>query len=350
MENEFQPGSMNQLQRMLLQAAGLIALALMGAILAHFSMATHPRFLTLSSAVDSQTAILDRRIFVFEGVAVDYPSWRNRVIVPLLMRAITLTTPASPSQAYLVVRWMTACSALAAFAWLVRSVARAGYWLCGFAAGLLALSLFPTFLHIYEVPSDFLDAAFFSLLLLFILEDRRIAFAVVLMVALLNREFAVFSVVAWWAVHAWPFGRRGFLLESAYCLCLGVAGSALVAWVRVKNAVLEAPLSRALQPLDGLRNFRVHAAKLHAFVLHPVYGSPYFFLFGYIVFISLIMAALWRELPRELRRLGWVALCMYGVSLAYGDIDELRINIPGLVICSLLLVYLATKESPRGQS
>jgi len=261
-----------------------------------------------------------------------------------------LTTPASPSQAYLVVRWMTACAALASFAWLVRSVVKVGYWFCGFAAGLLALSLFPTFLHIYEVPSDFLDAAFFSLLLLFILEGRRIAFAAVLMVALLNREFAIFSVVAWWAVHALQAGRRNFLLESVYCLGLGLAGCALVAWVRVKNAVLEAPLGTVLQPLDGIRNFQVHAAKLHAFVLHPVYGSPYFFLMGYILFMVLIMAAYWRELPKDLQRLGWVALCMYGVSLAYGDIDELRINIPGLVVCSLLLVHIASRDSRRAQS
>ncbi|SDS63840.1 hypothetical protein [Opitutus sp. GAS368] len=329
----------------LLRAAALLGLALGGAVLAHFSMATHPRFLHLPWSVDSQNAILERRVFVFEGVPVEFPSWRNRVLVPLAMRAITAVTPASSSQAYLLVRWASACAALAAFTWLVRTATRAGWWLSGGAALVFALSLFPTFLHLYEVPSDFLDAAFFSLLLGCLLQRRRLVFAGCLLLALLNRESAIFALIAWWAVHAWPFARRNFLRESAFCLTLGVAGTALVMGVRQANAMVAAPGSSGLQPFEPAMLFGMHWNMVVEFLRHPNYANPLFFLGAYLAFVGLVAAASWSRLPAELRRLGWTALALYVVSVLYGNIDELRINIPALVVSTLLLAWLAFRDT-----
>jgi hypothetical protein len=332
-------------QTWVLRAAALLALALGGAVLAHFSMATHPRFLNLRAAVDSQVAILDRRIFVFEGVPVEFPSWRNRVLVPLAMKAVTTVTRASDSQAYLVVRWASACAALAAFAWLARVATGAGWWLAGGGALVFAFSLFPTFLHLYEVPSDFFDAAFFSLLIGFALRKQRALFIAALLVGLLNRESAIFALAAWWLVHAWPFKREAFSRESLFCAALAIIGSALVTGLRLANGMLTSAANNGLQPFAPLTMLRAHWTMVLDYLHHPTYGNPLFFLGAYLLFVALVALAVGRSLPPVLQRLGWLAAGLYVLSIAYGNIDELRINIPALVISTLLLVAVAVREA-----
>lgn len=332
------------LQRWLLRAAALLAVALGGAVLAHFSVVAHPRFLHLPWSVDSQNAILERRPFVFEGIESEFPTWRHRIMVPLAMRAISAVAGVSDSQAYLLVRWLTACAALVAFAWLVRIATKASYWLSGGAAVVLAFSVFPTFLHIYEVPSDFLDAAFFSLLLGCVLQRRRLAVAGIMLLALLNRESAIFAVAAWWAVHAWPFVRRDFLRETAFCIGLGAAGTALVAAVRVVNSVNASTANAGLQAFEPAMMLGINCRQIAGFFLHPNYANPLFYLGGYLLLVTLVAAARWSHLPDRLRRLGWTAVAMYAVSLPFGCVNELRINIPALVIATLLLAWLAFRD------
>jgi hypothetical protein len=328
----------------LLRCAAVIAVALAGAVLATFSVATHPRFHNLPSSVDSQQAILEKRIFVFEGIAVDYPSWRNRIAVPAAMRALGVIPGVTPSRAYLLVRWLGACAALVSFAWLVRVATQASPWLCGLSAMALGLCLFPTFLHIYEVPSDFLDAAAISLLLGCVLQKRRVAFACIMLPALLNRESAIFAVGAWWLVHVLPFERRAFLRESVFCAALGAAGSALVIGVRQANALPGAGTNAGVQPFVPAEMFRSHWMQITDFLNQPNFSNPLFFLTGYFVFAALVAAAHWSDLPAALRRLGWCALLLYAISVPYGNLDELRINIPALVISTLLLSWLAFRR------
>lgn len=339
--------------------AGLAALAgavlLIGAALAHFSMTMHPRFLYLPEAVESQRAILERRLFVFEGQPLDYPSWRNRLAVPHAIRTLSALTGKTFSQSYVAVRWLTACAGLAAFALLVHRALRTGGWFSVAAAACFGLTLLPTFLHIYEIPSDFLDAAFFSLLILCALERRRVAFAVVLLIGLFNRESAVFATFVWFALHAWPFSRKTFARETAFCLIVGMAGTALVLWLRLANAVQAEPgLGVALQRWNPVGLMQVHLRMIREYLAHPIFGHALFFHFGYLAFLSLITATYWRRLTERWRRLGLAGLGIYLLSLFYGNIDELRIFIPSLVISMLLLTALARAEfapaAPSGQT
>lgn len=332
---------LSPVRRCLLLVAALIALLLAGAVLANFSMAAHPRFPHLPWSVDSQEAIRERRIFVFEGIAVDYPSWRNRIAVPYAMHATQALLPVSASQAYILIRWATACAALAAFAWLVRVATRAPLPWCGLGAFCFALCLFPTFLHLYEIPSDFLDAASFSVLVGCALLRRRGWFAVLLLVSLLNRESAIFAVPVWWALHAWPFARRAFLRETAFSAALGLAGTAVVIALRQGNALPGSTVRTGLQPFGPLDLLQVHLGQIREFVLYFNYGNPLFFLAGYLLFAALVAAACWSRLTPPLRRLGLAGAGLYGVSVIYGNLGELRISIPSLVISTLLLLWLA---------
>jgi hypothetical protein len=321
--------------------------ALSGALLAHFSMAVHPRFITRPDAVDSQKAILEQRVFVFDGDQYVYPSWRNRVMVPLAIESISALTGITFSQSYILVRWLTACAAIAAFGALLFRVLETSMWLAAAGAAVFTVCLFPTFLHIYEIPSDFIDAASFSLLVLSACEKRRTSFALILLLALTNRESAIFATFVWFALHAWPFQRRTFLRESAYCCILGVVGSALVIWLRVIKAV--PGVTDVLQPYSPWDLVSVHWRMIKDFLSYPMYGSPLFFLFGYFIFLALIAGSYWKTLRPPMQRLGIVAAGIYLVSLAYGNIDELRIFIPSLVISTLLLGEIALNEFRRSR-
>lgn len=326
----------------------VLFVALSAALLAHFSMVVHPRFITRPDAVDSQKAILDHRIFVFDGDQFEYPSWRNRVMVPLAIQSTSHLTGMSFSQSYILIRWLTACAAITAFGALLWRVLKTSVWIAAAGAAVFTLCLFPTFLHIYEIPSDFIDAASFSILVLCAFEKRRWAFASVLLVALTNRESAIFATFVWFALHAWRSDRRTFLRETAFCLVLGVAGSALVLWLRILMAVPASPgLTDVLQPYTPWDLASVHWRMIKDFFSFPLYSTPLFFLFGYLLFLTLIAASYWRTLKPSMQRLGVVAAGIYAISLAYGNIDELRIYIPSLVISTLLLGELALAQSLR---
>lgn len=334
-----------------LNSAALICFVLLtGAALAHFSFTTHPRFLTRLEALDSQKAILERRPFVFGGEEVDY-AWRNRVVVPYAIEAISRVSGSTFSQSYLVVRLLTACASIVAFGFLVRRGLGASIWLCAAAAAVFSVTLLPTFLHIYEIPSDFLDAAAFSLLVLFAVQKRRAAFTVVMLTALLNRESAIFGSLVWLSLHGWPVQRGAFWREFVYCGILVSAGAAVLFITRAMNSVpTSSGIASVLQPDTPITLGITHFHMVRSFFADPNFSNPLFFLFGYLSLLALIAITHWSRFAPAWRRLGVCGVLIFLVSLGYGNIKELRVFIPSLVISAFLVTALALKESsPEGR-
>jgi hypothetical protein len=335
----------DRLRRLFRVTALIVFLGLAGAALAHVSIHMHPRFLTLDKAVASQVAIYERTMMVFEHPE-EAATWRNRIIIPYTMKALTVATGMSPSRAYLLTRWLSASLALGAFMLLTQRALNLNVWGSAAAAAMLAVSLMPTFLHIYEIPSDFLDATFFSLLVLCALERNKTAFALVLPVALLNRESAIFSLFVWFALYAFrPGGWRTFLCASAWCGVLGLLGTGLVMGLRIANAAVDVPtIQQGLQPFDPRMFWSVNARMLDEFLTRPSFSHPYFFLVGYLGLLALIVSTEWADISKRMRRLLGAAAGIFLLSIVSNNLDELRIFIPSLVLCSLALTAIAQRK------
>jgi hypothetical protein len=323
-------------------------LALVGGILAQFSLTAHPRFLNQAESIDSQQAILDRRVFVFEGHPVNYTSWRSRILIPYAIKGLAGATGLRFGQSYVLVRWISATLALAAFALLAARQAGGGGWCAAAGAGLFALVLFPSFLFLYETPSDFADAFFFALLVLLALEKRRGVFALVLLVGVTNRESAIFALAVWLAIYGWDRGLRGFIREMAYAAVVGVPACALVLWLRLRFAVLaEVPagggLDAAGQPYTW-QTGQWSLDYLQGFFRHPSFSSPIFYLLGYIVFFTGLLWLNRRQLPSPVRRASVAAAAIFLFSIPFAHLPEIRVYIPSLVIVVFAAVVLLRQQ------
>ncbi len=318
-------------------------LVLLGSLLAHLSLTIHPRFLNFADSVDSQKAILERRPFVFGGESVDYVSWRSRVLVPYAIAGLSRATGLRFSQSYLAVHWLTAIAALGAFALLAARQVRRDWRFAGIAASLLTVVLLPTFLHIYEIPSDFADAGFFALLTLLALERRRGWFVLVLLIALANRESAIFSLLIWFCGHDRPLWSRASITEGVFCAIVAAVGMGLVFWLRLHFAVVtNAPVAEAVK--QPVMPSSVPLSQLRDFLRHPYWGGALFFLFGYLVFFTAVLTAGWRELPVRFRRSALAAAVIFGLSIPFANLPELRVYIPSLVLVTLAVVALLPRS------
>ena len=327
-------------------------LALVGAILAQFSLSAHPRFLNQAESIDSQQAILDRRVFVLEGVPVNYTSWRSRILVPYAIKGLAQATGTRFAQSYVAVRWISATLALAAFALLTARQAGGGGWFAAAGAGLFALVLFPTFLFLYETPSDFADAFFFSLLTLLALEKRRWLFGLVLLVGVTNRESAAFALVVWGAIHAPAALRAGLARELAFVGGLGALSGGLVLWLRWHFAVL-APAGNGLEAVGqpySWQTFGWVVDYLEGFFRHPNFSSSIFYLLGYVCFFPSLLWINRGQLPPPVRRAAVAAAGIFLFSVPFAHLPELRVYIPSLVIAVFGAVVLLRRQLDPGQA
>jgi len=324
-------------------------IALLGGILAHFSIGTHPRFLNQEEAVASQQATLDRRPFILSGVPTNYSSWRSRIFIPYAIKGLANLTGIRFSQSYVLVRFISACLALAAFSLLAARHANGGNWYGAASAGFFALTFFPTFLYIYETPTDFSDAFFFAVLTLLALEKRRLPFALVLLVGMTNRESAIFALVVWFVIHAVGSRHAVVIREAAYCAVLGALASVLIAWLRVSFAVrpdgqlANYGLAAIAQPFTwhiwwGLSNH------MSSFLLHPYFGSPIFYLLGYTVFFTALLWGGRHQLPPPVRRAAVAAAGIFIFSVPFANLPEIRVYIPSLVIVTFAAVVLLRQK------
>ena len=324
-------------------AAVALYLVLLGALLAHVSMNLNPRFLNLPDSVASQAAIRDRTTASFSGRPDDIGNWRNRVLLPYSIDALSQATGMSYGRSYIVARWVTATLALAAQLLLLQRLL--GLATSAALAGVtfFAVTLVPAFLHIYEIPSDFLDAGFFALLTALAVARARVGFALVLGVALLNRESAIFAVVVWFALHA--VSGRAVWKEAAWCGLVGGAGTALVTALRVINASHAS--ATGLQTYEPVMFWQVNARVLREWLQAPNYGHPYFFLTGFLVLLALVVVPVWSRLPPFVRRLAVASVVIFALSAVSNNLNELRIFIPSLVLANVVVMAALGLESER---
>ncbi len=341
----------------------LFVLILCGAVLAHVSLTMHPRFLTMGDSIGSQKAIYDRSPAYFGGQLdeFDMRDWRNRVMLPYLMEGFSHFSGMEFGRTYVFFRWVTATLAVAAFMGLSMRTLALDAMSAVATAALFALSLIPTFTHIYEIPSDFLDAAFFCALTAAALARNRLAFSCLLLIGLLNRESAVFATLVWFSLHAFGHGPRNFWRESAWCGLCGIVSTAIVVSLRVANSVHGAS---GAHPTFWSENIRLlgqgsgasepasfwsaNISLLRDFIARPRFGHPYFFLGGYLAFMAFLLASEWGSIGWRARRLVLAAAAIFVVSSISHNLDELRIFIPSLVLSMLVVFSIAWRREVGG--
>jgi hypothetical protein len=328
----------------------LLVFVMMGAAVADVSMLMHPRFLTMDDSVGSQKAILDRTPAVFAGVPEDIATWRNRVMIPYAIAGLARVSGLRFGQAYVLMRWLTAIGALMAFSWLLVRALELAPFPAALASSLFAVSLIPTFSHIYEIPSDFLDGAFFSVLTLLALEKRRGLFAGVLLVALLNRESAVFALFVWFALFGFGKGKQAFLREAGWCTAVGLASIVIVTGLRTLNAghsgppPLPAVHTFVIQTTEPVMFWSVNFRMLRDLLAQPHFSHPFVFLGLYLLALAALVGAEWKNLDRRAKSLLFSAAFIFLLSILSNNLDELRILIPSLVLTTLVVIAIAWRR------
>jgi hypothetical protein len=327
----------------------LCFLVLAGAIVAHVSLTMHPRFLTMGDSIASQQAIFDRTNAVFGGQTDNIHNWRNRVMLPYLLEGVSRATGMSFGRAYVLSRWVTATVALAMFMWLAMRTLALDAVSAAAAAVLFAFSLISTFTHIYEIPSDFLDAAFFCALTVWALEGLRGAFLVTMLLALLNRESAVFGVIVWFFVQAFGGGTRRFVRETLWCALGGALSTAVVVGLRVLNSGHQgATLGQGLQTFEPAYFLSLNMEALRGFLSRPHFGNPFFLLGAYLAALGLLLRAEWGAIGTRARQLAVAATAIFLASCISNCIDELRMFIPSLVLMMLVVASVVWRRQVGG--
>ena len=222
----------------------------------------------------------------------------------------------------------------------------------GFSILGLAGVLTPTFLHIYEIPSDFPDVGFIALLLLFSLEKRRGRFTLTLLVALFNRESALFALIFWLGLNAGPIRSKATLKEVGFCTILGLLGIALTIGLRTHYGI-PADMSLGGQPeflRQPLGPIAAHWPNLQSFLAHPHWGKPLFFLLGFGLLFTGLFWHNWPRLPPPIKTIVGVAGTLFVVSVPLANLPELRVYIPSLVLVVFAATTLLAPPIPSGQN
>jgi hypothetical protein len=299
------------------------------------------------SLVYLRPSIVNRTVGQLGGKPDEMLNWRNRILVPYAIAIVSKTAGIKQSQAYLLVRWASGSFALACFALLVTRATGTSYWIGSAAALLHEITLLPTFFHIYEIPSDFTDSAIFSLLILAALRGRRYAFTLLIFIGALNRESAVFGVVVWWFLHALgQRDRKNFFKESAWCFGWGLACAVFVFLVRAANSPIGGHArSSVLENFAYPRHFtEQNLHEVWMFISHPNYSNSYFYLAAYVLVMALLLCNEWPLVPSWARRLTIAAALIFLISSPTNHIAELRMYIPSLVLCNLVIVTVAISK------
>src|SRR5258705_5876394 len=197
----------------------------------------HARVEHRDETVAQQSALLHRQPLVFDGQAGDLPEFRNRLMVPLVMSAVTRISHISDREAFLGLRWLTAFICFATLWWFASVICKSSLVISALALTLLALFLTLSFNHPWEHPTDFPDATIMVLAVWAAITQRFPAAMAVATIGALNRESAAFAGIIWMFVATPSMPKRW----------LGIAqGAALAAC-----ALLVTTLIRRLAALPG---------------------------------------------------------------------------------------------------
>lgn len=268
-----------------------------------------------------------------------YPEFQNRLVGSAVLAAL---------------RWLMPESTPDRAVWYLDRILQAGMSYCVLygvclrltgrrSAGLLAVGLvtfaylWTPMTHPFEYTSDFLDVMFVALMVLYSLEERRLALAAVVVLAALNRESAAFAGIVWLSLVA---ARRGLHPRQAGDIVVGllyvVLAAAVVLGVRLG-------VSERFDPRQqlGILEF---LTDLHT-MGHPTGVAPMLF------FTLLLYGACLARLPRpwtaEQRGLVLAAALCAVVSSIFGILSELRVLLPTWVMLAIAIVITRQPQGDR---
>jgi hypothetical protein len=169
------------------------ALAVIVSTVSHF---IGDRYANRAVTVNQQLAILARQPFVdINGEAGDVPEFRNRILVPALVRLVVVATRQPPVTAYFAVRVLCAFAMFAFAGWYAAAAASPRTVLP--MLSVLALILIASFNHPLEFPSDYLDVLF-TTVFVYAARSGRMALAIAaVLIGVTARESAAFAGIIW---------------------------------------------------------------------------------------------------------------------------------------------------------
>ena len=287
------------------------------------------RDLTWVDTVTAQLRILDGR--------ADIPEFQNRILVPMLTVLARKIAPAGLTDKSLwhMLRFVEATLAYVAL-YVAVFQATGGRLRALLSVGLVTYAyLWTPMTDAGEVPSDFFDIGFTSVIVWLALTERPLALLLVVIVASLNRESAAFAGIVWISVTYMRYGSRDlpkFLPALAY-MTLSVA----IVWAVRYELAREFHPRQLLGAVESLNRWRAY--------FHPTGVTP-MFLATAVVFFAML-----RLLPRpwtadQKATMGAVIVCAL-ITAVFGIWTELRVWLPCWVMLSFTAVIGGNHRSDR---
>jgi hypothetical protein len=307
----------------MMRIARILALALaLAVIVSTVSHFIADRYANRAVTVSQQLAILERQPFVdINGQVGDVPEFRNRILVPALVKLVIAAGRQQPVTAYFAVRVLCAFTMFAFVGWYAATAASPRAVLP--LLSVLALILVASFNHPLEFPSDYLDVLF-TTTFVYAARSRRVVVAIAaVVIGVTARESAAFAGVIWWFCASGPRARRA-LVGAALVVVAMAATTALryefhVAGGSVFNSIA---VQGSLQSV-GRSLFTNPAPQLWSLGLIAI---------AVLLWHWLDLARSWAPIDRAALRAAAVVLA---ITLVFGVIHELRIYMP-VVTCVLL--------------
>ena len=307
-----------------LRAQSILLCALLAITIEFVSANLHGRFAHRDESIQHQFAILAGAPHVFEGTKYDEPVFQARIMFPLLLAGASKIGILSTGQWYLVLRILSAFAMLVVLYQVLLS-GSADESAATSTLAYFSLAMIATFGFGWELSMDFFDAVFFAILIGCAAKASFRLFAITALLACFNRESAVFAGVLW-ALCYGVRKRKIVAREVARGLLLSAFCYSLILWIR--------------SWFIGLRAFRAHQSfaflnvpeRIHAAITHfnpfvwPVMGLC---MAGPLVIRIFERRALLSPFQRQLL---FACAVIGGITLVFGEINELRVFVPSLTI------------------
>jgi hypothetical protein len=321
-------------RRDVLLLAGLaVCLAL---LLTATSTLMFDRLANRPDVVRTQLAILEGGPAVFGPDAVYLPTNQNRLLVPVLVSAVTAVGVLTAEQAYVVVRLASALALMSILTLVLAQLTHATPKASAVAQVVLACALIPTFNYGWEQPSDLPDAMFVLAVAAAAVMHRPWLVGVLVAVAATNRESAAFGGLIWLCLHGWrgrvrwrEVGLAAALISVGLALTLGLRY--LLGGPRAIGSTTQT-MAGFMPAIGALVGALRRPSTTSWLVLFAVMAGP----------SVLWLLANARRVDQVSRRLLVAAALITVISIYFGLVGDLRRHIPAV---TLMVLAAAAVES-----
>ena len=310
------------------------------------AVSTQLRFRNASreDTIQQQHAILSGEPLKFDGRPAPWADvWRNRILFPLLLKGIVQAGGLNANDAYILARFLTAFAMLASLWWALRYAKLAEER--GALAAVAVLSFMQMFVFISygrESPSDFLDAAFISILTALCLRKQRFATLLVAIFASANRESSAFAGVIWCCLH-WRDERGLNFREIAWSAFVCIAAFVATAGLRHWMGATHTADAQAFVLFKGWQHLKV-------FLSFP---TPFGWPVCAVAMLLPPLALIWnrrRQLTSATLSLLLATALITLISMVFGELSELRVFVPSLTLIAIVFGSLVdASDSPAVQ-